>query len=268
MTKTLAHIINNTDSFTIFYLRNYMKLTKYYLAAGLLSCMSASFAADKVDKSNITDLLKSRLGGAVSVSDPVDTPAEGIYQTQFGSKIAYLTGNGRYILIGDMIDLQNNENLTEVARRGVSKEVIDKIDVAKLAVYPSSSSETRAVLNVFTDTSCPYCKKMHEEVPALQKAGIEVRYFPYARGGIRGPGYTSLKQVWCGKDKSKSMNIAKEVESGTLPAADCEQARFVDEAYNLGNKLGVTGTPASFTGDGQRIDGYVPSAKLIPMLLQ
>ncbi len=197
----------------------------------------------------------------------MDTPAEGIYQTQFGSKIAYLAGNGRYIIIGDMIDLQTQENLTEVSRRTVSKAVLDKVAVNNLAVYPSSATETKAVLNVFTDTSCPYCKKMHEEVPALQKAGIEVRYFPFPRGGARGPGYQVLKQVWCGKDKAHTMDIAKEVKSGDLPAADCVQASFVDKGYNIGNELGVTGTPALFTADGQKIEGYVPSAKLIPMLI-
>ena len=238
---------------------------KLLLAAGLLSSMTASFAAENAD---IAKLLKLRLGFSAEVSDPVETPAKGLYQTKFGSKYGYLAGNGRYIIIGDMIDLETQENLTEVARRSINKEVIDKVAVTNLAVYPSSIDQTKAVLNVFTDTSCPYCKKLHEEVPDLQKAGIEVRYFPFPRGGARGPGYSTLKQVWCGKDKAKTMNIAKEVETGILPAADCAEAKFVDESYNLGNQVGVAGTPALFTADGQKIEGYVPSAKLIPMLLK
>ncbi len=245
-----------------------MKQMKYFIAAGLLSSMSVSFAAETAVSEDMTKLLKSRLGGAVQVADPVETPAEGIYLTKYGSKIGYLTGNGRYILIGDMIDLQTQENLTEISRRTDYKEVLDTVAVNNLAVYPSSTDETRAVLNVFTDTSCPYCKKLHEEVPDLQKAGIEVRYFPFPRGGKRGPGYQTLKQVWCGEDKAKTMNIAKEVESGSLPSSDCENASFVDKGYQVGNQLGVSGTPALFTAEGQKIEGYVPSAKLIPMLLR
>ena len=244
-----------------------MKLMKYILAVGLMSCMSASFAADSVDRAEITKLLKSRLGASVVVSEPVETPAEGIYQAKYGSKIAYLTGNGRYIFLGDMVDLQTQENLTEESRRVVSKEILASVEIKDLAVYPSTAADTKAVLNVFTDTSCPYCKKLHEEVPDLQKAGIEVRYFPFPRGGARGPGYSALKQVWCGKDKAKTMNIAKEVELGILPTGDCAEASFVDEGYNIGNQLGVSGTPALFTSEGQKIEGYVPSAKLIPMLL-
>jgi len=238
---------------------------KFYLSAGLLSCMSMAFAAENAPDADITKLLKSRLGNA-EVSDAQKTPAEGLYQTSFGSKIAYLTGDGRYVLIGDMIDLQTQVNLTELSRQTVAKDAIDKFATSDLAVFPSMK-ETTAVLNIFTDSSCPYCKKMHEEVPELQKAGIEVRYFPFPRGGSRGPGYQTLKQVWCAEDKAKAMDIAKETAVGELPSGNCENAKIVDQGYLLGNEVGVTGTPALFTGNGKKIDGYVPFQNLIPMVL-
>lgn len=241
-----------------------MKLIKIFAAAGLAASLSVSFAAE--NPADITSLLKSRLGGT-PVSQPVETPAKGIYQTSFGGKIAYLTGNGRYVIIGDMIDLQNQQNLSELARRDVTKGVIDKVDTGHLAIFPSTSGETKKVLNVFTDTSCPYCKKLHKEVPKLQEAGIEVRYFPFPRGGSRGPGYADLKKVWCADDKAKAMNIAKGIEPGDLPAGDCKESSFVDRGYALGNQLGVSGTPALFVENGKKIEGYVPSDQLIPMLL-
>lgn len=244
-----------------------MNLMKYTLAAGLLSCATVSYAIEETVNADITQLLQLRLGNT-TVVEAEKTPADGVYQTKFGSKIAYLTGNGRYIIMGDMIDLQTQVNLTEFSRREVTKAVIDAVAIDNLAVFPSAIDETKAVLNVFTDTSCGYCKKLHEEVPDLQKAGIEVRYFPFPRGGSRGPGYQDLKSVWCGKDKTRAMNIAKEIEKGELPSADCVQARFVDEGYDLGNQLGVTGTPALFTDEGEKIDGYVPAAQLIPRLLK
>lgn len=213
----------------------------------------------------VTELLKSRLGG-VPVAKASTTPVDDIYQTSFGNKIAYLTGDGRYIFIGDMIDLETQVNLTELSRRGIAKKAIDEVAITDLAVFPAKS-QTKAVLNVFTDTSCPYCKKLHEEVPELQKAGIEVRYLPYPRGGAKGPGYQSMKQVWCGEDKARAMDIAKEVQVGDLPSAECEAAKMVDRGYELGNQVGVTGTPALFTQSGRKFDGYVPYAQLIPMIL-
>jgi protein-disulfide isomerase len=64
------------------------------------------------------------------------------------------------------------------------------------------------------------------------------------------------------------MSIAKKAEQGTLNAStDCATAAYVDEGYVLGNRIGVTGTPALFTSDGTSFNGYVPYQQLIPQLL-
>jgi len=215
--------------------------------------------------SNITKLLQMRLGG-VAVSAAKPTPVEGMYQTQFGSKYAYLTSDGRYVFIGDLIDLKNASNLTELSRRESVTEQFAKVAVSDFAIFPAKGEE-KASISVFTDTSCPYCKKLHEEVPKLQDAGITVRYLPFPRGGTRGPGYNTLKQVWCAKDKAEAMNIAKNVSVGDLPAGDCAEASLVDRGYELGNSVGVTGTPSIFKSNGEKIDGYVPFKQLIPRVL-
>ncbi len=240
-----------------------MKLKTLIGAAALVAAGAVMGGSDAGSK--ITQLLSSRLGG-VEVSQPKPTPIPGIYQTTFGGKVAYLTEDGRYAFVGDLIDLQAQVNLSEQARRGLVKKAIGEVPLKDMAIYPARG-EKKAVLNVFTDTSCPYCKKLHEEVPDLQKAGIEVRYLPYPRGSSRGPGYQSLKQVWCADDKARAMNIAKGMESGSLPAGDCAEASMVDKGYELGNRVGVEGTPALFTESGKKISGYVPSQQLIPMLL-
>lgn len=246
-----------------------MNYFKVFLTASLIGCMSLATAAENSDSKkgsdNITDLLKSRLGGA-EVGAISETPVDGLYQTTMGSKVAYLSKDGRYVLIGDMIDLQTRENLTENSRREVAKVALGNFNVEDLSVFPASG-QAKAVLNVFTDTSCGYCRKLHEEVPQLQKAGIEVRYFPFPRGGSQGPGYDTLRQVWCGEDRALTMSIAKGVKEGTLPEGNCEASNVVDRGYLLGNDLGVAGTPALFTQSGQKIEGYVPYAKLIPQLL-
>jgi thiol:disulfide interchange protein DsbC len=240
-----------------------MNLKTLAAAAALVAAGAVMAGSDAGNK--ITQLLSTRLGG-VEVARPKPTPIPGIYQTTFGGKVAYLTEDGRYAFVGDLIDLQAQVNLSEQARRGLVKKAIAEVPLRDMAIYPARG-EKKAVLNVFTDTSCPYCKKLHEEVPDLQKAGIEVRYLPYPRGSSRGPGYQSLKQVWCADDKARAMNIAKGLESGSLPSADCAGASMVDKGYELGNRVGVEGTPALFTESGKKISGYVPSERLIPMLL-
>ena len=63
------------------------------------------------------------------------------------------------------------------------------------------------------------------------------------------------------------MDIAKEIREGELPDGNCTVAGLVDEGYELGNRVGITGTPALFKSNGEKIEGYVPKDSLIPMLL-
>ena len=134
-------------------------------------------------------------------------------------------------------------------------------------MFPAVDEEL-AVLNVFTDTSCGYCQQLHKEVGHLQEAGISVHYYPYPRGGSRGPGYRDLKQVWCADDPRAAMGIAKGVDPGSLDGkTDCAAAEFVDEGYRLGALLGLQGTPALYSQQGTAFAGYVPYQRLIPQLL-
>ena len=230
-----------------------------------VEAMAITPTATQSTENKMTNLLRLRLGNK-AVSDPVKTPVDGIYQTQFGSQYGYLSQDGRYIFIGNLIDLQTGSNLTNIAKGKTAIEELNRVALDDKVIFPAKGEE-KAVLNVFTDTSCPYCKKLHAEVGKLQEAGISVHYLPYPRGGKQGPGYQSLKQVWCAKDKLEAMNIAKELDIGDLPDGNCEKGKFVDEGYALGIKVGVSGTPSLFKSNGENIEGYVPYQELIPRVL-
>ena len=166
-----------------------------------------------------------------------------------------------------MVDLKEAKNMTEASRRGLVVQELASFSEEKVIVFPADNEEL-AVLNVFTDTSCGYCQQLHKEVKYLQEAGISVHYIPYPRGGNRGPGYADLRKVWCADDKLAAMSIAKGSTSGSLDmSGDCESAQYVDEGYLLGNRIGVTGTPALFAADGTKFNGYVPYQQLIPQLV-
>jgi thiol:disulfide interchange protein DsbC len=168
--------------------------------------------------------------------------------------------------MGNLIDLQQGKNLTDIARRSTAIVEINKVALNDKTIFPATGEE-KAILNIFTDTSCPYCKQLHSEITFLQQAGISVHYLPYPRGGNQGPGYQSLKQVWCAEDRAKAMTIAKGLDTGNLPTGDCESAAFVDAGYALGNLVGVTGTPSLYKSNGENIQGYVPYKELIQRVL-
>jgi len=223
-------------------------------------------AAGPQSGEDLTRLLREKLG-TDEVDPPTETGIDGVYMTRFGNRYAYLLEGGRYVMIGDLVDLEQGRNLTEASRRQMIVGELAAFREDKRVIFPAIG-EQKAVLNVFTDTSCGYCQKLHSEVGYLQQAGISVQYIPYPRGGSKGPGYHKLKQVWCSADPLSAMSIAKGAKEGVVTASEnCEMAKSVDEGYKLGNRIGVTGTPSLFTSEGASFNGYVPYQELIPRLL-
>ncbi len=195
----------------------YRKWASRNSASAIPAIGSTTENTNKTPASNtkkMTELLRLRLGNS-NFTDPVETPIAGIYQTQPGKNYGYLSEDGRYLWVGKLIDLQTGQNMTNIAKRKSAKIQIDRFANADKAVFPATGAE-KAGLNVFTDTSCSYGRKLHEEVAKLQDAGISVHYIPYPRGGSQGPGYQTLKQVWCAEDKATALTIGKDLASGDL----------------------------------------------------
>ncbi|MDF1762494.1 MAG: DsbC family protein, partial [Oleibacter sp.] len=168
--------------------------------------------------------------------------------------------------------------------------------------YPAKGTE-KARINVFTDIDCGYCQKLHQEVPKLTVMGIAVRYLAYPRSGIKDEGgqdftesYRKLNYVWCQKDREKAMTDMKTQQqmismmygqarskTGSEQIASIERMQAVQNDMNkkvdsdqcdspvanqflLGSTLGVSGTPALITEEGELIPGYLPAAELAKRL--
>jgi len=157
------------------------KLIPQALLAGLVAMMSfAVVNAAEESIEDMTRLLKLRLG-TDQVEPATATGVDGVYQTRFGNKFAYLIEGGRYVFIGDMVDLKMARNMTEMSRRDLIVQELAGFDQSKQIVFPAADEEL-AVLNVFTDTSCGYCQQLHKEVKYLQERRTQLGgYLPARR---------------------------------------------------------------------------------------
>ena len=54
---------------------------------------------------------------------------------------ATCSSDGRYVIIGDMIDLDNDANLTENRRRGIRTRMLDSVPEAEMLVFSPKESE-------------------------------------------------------------------------------------------------------------------------------
>jgi thiol:disulfide interchange protein DsbC len=211
-----------------------------------------------------TDSLRALMPG-VKIGTPTETPLKGIYQVKIGGRYAYVNADGNYALIGNLVDLKNGTNLTEQAQAKENIPLLKSFPEKDMIIFPAKGDE-KGFVTVFSDTSCPYCRKLHKEVPKLQQAGITVRYIPFPRGLKRGSGYEEMKSVWCSDDRVRAMNIANRVIKGELEKKDCAIDDVLKAGYELGNKIGVRGTPTIFLTNGIKLGGYLPAANIISRL--
>ncbi len=189
------------------------------------------------------------------------TPIQGLYEFTGDGRVLYISQDGRYIVNGSIIDLEDKVNLTEKSQSRLTQQVINGYDEKKMIIFPAEG-KTLHKIAVFTDVDCPYCSMLHKEVPKLNKAGIEVRYLMYPRAGPGSPTFTKSISAWCADDQKKAMGIAK--EGGKVEAKNCDNP--VQEQFELGQSIGVTGTPTLVLESGKVLPGFVPAEKLIKLL--
>lgn len=212
-----------------------------------------------VDTALLNEKLKPLFGDVPDSIKP--TPVNGVYEAKFGTELIYVSADGRYFFSGDLIDGTSRTNLSEQSRTVERKEMLAKVE-DKDAVIFKAKGEQKHLLTVFTDVDCGYCVKLHKEVNQLNEAGVSVRYLAYPRAGVGSESYKKIVNVWCADDKQDALTKSKAGE--TIASKECENP--VAKEFELGQKLGVNGTPALFTEDGTMIPGYRPADQLVKIL--
>lgn len=236
-------------------------------AVALLAVASVAAAGEPADKA-VADKLRAVLAMpamGLEVSSVETSVIPGLYEVQFTTgPVVYSTATGEHVILGDLfsVDDKGYTNLTEKRRDGERLEKIAKVDEKDMIIF-SPQGEPRAHITVFTDVSCFYCQKLHKEVPELNKRGVEVRYLAYPRSGVDSPGYRQLVTAWCATDRQDTLTRLKSKES--VPENVCAD-NPVAAQYELGQQLGVRGTPAMVTEDGTLIPGYQSADDLMVTL--
>ncbi len=191
-----------------------------------------------------------------------DAAIPGLFEVMIGTQVIYLSSDGRFLLEGDIVDLENQENLTEKRRVLARKIAIDSFGEEKMIVF--GSEHPLHTITVFTDTDCAYCRKLHAEIADINELGIAVRYLLYPRYGPGSESWHIANHVWCADDRQKALTLAKLDQ--TIEPSVC--ATPVQETYKLGQGIGFRGTPAIVTADGDLIAGYMPPHALLERLNQ
>lgn len=217
-----------------------------------------SVYANEDDIKQLKSVLPTVLPAAAN-ADIKATPINGLYEVLSGGQVMYMTKDARFVIDGDMYDMQSRVNLTENTRGGIRLDAVNELGEENMLVY-KPEGEVKHTITVFTDIYCPYCVRLHNEMDEYLKSGIKVRYIFAPFKGQKSVD-TSIS-VWCAKDRNKAFTMAKagdEVEKKT-----CDNP--IGKHQALVTSLAIRGTPAIMLESGQLMPGYVPAAKLIEQL--
>lgn len=191
------------------------------------------------------------------------TALPNIFEVELNTgEMLYADISGDYLFAGDMYQTTpaGLMNLSSNSRQTRSIAKIAKVPEDEMIIFTPDT--VKASITVFTDVDCTYCRKLHGEIDDLLAAGIEVRYLAYPRGGEEAGSYSKMISVWCSDDRNKALTQAKHGQN--IPERLCDTP--VLSHYQLGNELGISGTPALLFPDGRLIPGYVEAARLAEML--
>jgi len=236
-----------------------MKYLRYLSVVSIVAGMLylPALSAD-TDVAKLKMKVEATIG--LTFDEVIPTPVAGLYEAVAGTRVVYISADGNFMFNGDLVDLAARKNLSEARRATLINKVLDKIGEANMIVI--GPAKPRRTITVFTDVDCPYCAKLHLEVPELTKNGVKVRYLLFPRAGLESETYKRSVAVWCAADRVKAIGIAK--NGGKIDMKTCDNP--VAKHYQLGKDLGIEGTPTILLDDGQILPGYLPAARLLGFL--
>ncbi len=253
---------------------------RFFSVVSLLLVCTTTVAADAVNvaatpaavaaKAEVA--IRARLAATmvgVEITSVTPSPMAGLYEVVLdGSETAFVSADGGYLISGDLYQAMPGKglvNVTDQRKGGLRRDTLAKSKRADMVTFAAKGRE-QAFIYVFTDVDCGYCRKLHQEVPQLNAAGITVHYLAFPRSGITGDTFRTMEAIWCAADRNKALTDSK--RGLAVPPAPVTCKSPVADQYRLGVALGVRGTPAIFLADGSQVGGYVPAAELIKQLVK
>ncbi len=252
------------------------RLLPFFLLAGL-SLTACAQPPQNAPAQSVS--AKPAAAPAVASNDPVDAkvraalkqlnpqvdvdyigkaPIPGFREVIVAGQLVYVSEDGKYLLQGSVVDIAKRQDLMQgsPALAVYRQDLLKSVKTSDRIVF--APANPKYTVSVFTDIECGYCRKLHSQIADYNKQGIAVEYLAWPRMGLGSQDHKDMISVWCAADRKKALTDAK--QSGKVTARDCTNP--VTMEYDVGQRLGVNGTPAIFAPDGSQIGGYLPPAQM------
>ena len=232
-------------------------LSRLLAATSILLLATSAYAADVDPQLAQARAKVAEMFDAIGPEHVNPSPIDGWYTVQKGSIVAYISGDGRYLLQGDLIDLDMQVNLSEQTRTDARRVLVNTLEDKDAILF--SPAEVKHSVTIFTDVDCSYCRKLHSQINDYLSLGSAVRSVLYPRNGPASRAWSTSEDVLCASDRGRALTAAKLDQE--FETSKCNTS-MLTRHYTLGQDIGLNGTPAIVLEDGTLIGGYLPPETL------
>jgi thiol:disulfide interchange protein DsbC len=231
-------------------------LRRSVFAAALLSLISVGSQSQSQPEPSVPaglqDAIFQKFPGAVGAK--VEPAFPGFYSVAKGNEIIFLSADLKYLINGDVREVDANRSITEDLR--VSNR--PRIDPTQLDVKDAIKMGAGArKLYVFADPDCPFCRQLEKEMATLKDVTIYV--FPMPLDALHPNARRISESIWCSINGPGAWRDY--LIGGKKPAArTC--ANPLDRNIALAQRLGISGTPALIFSDGELVPGAIAAARI------
>lgn len=222
---------------------------------------SLAFASTDTIIKNLTPFV-----GSIEAANVVTTDIPGVYEVITTDPIEsiYVSQDGRYIFQGDVIDLSARAIKEKSPRvKELITAELGSIKDEDMIIFKADKEQHQ--ITVFTDVDCPFCARLHAQVPQLNKQGVTVKYAASPLEQLHPNALTQMEKIWCAPNRAEALDEYK--RQRIVPDSKaCDNP--VQDQLAIATKIGVNGTPSIFFEDGTNIAGFLPAAELVRRLAQ
>jgi thiol:disulfide interchange protein DsbC len=196
----------------------------------------------------------------VKIDRIAPSPLPGFREVALNGRVVYVSDDGQLLVQGSLIRLADRHNLTDASEAVLRRGVLAAVGSDRRIEFPAARPLHR--VTVFTDIDCGFCRKLHSQIAAYNAAGITVDYLFFPRAGIHSESYDKAVSVWCARDQRQALTDAK--LDHPITKRTCANPVAAD--FELGQRVGVDGTPAIYLDDGTQIGGYLSPEEMLAAL--
>ncbi|MEJ2610118.1 MAG: DsbC family protein [Candidatus Thiodiazotropha sp.] len=233
-----------------------------YAMLSAVICVSSAMAETAQHDEEILKIRES-VGKILSngeITSISGSEIDGLYEVMVGTQVLYVSANGKHLLTGKLFDIEKQEDLTTPKINQAKAAYLQKLNEDEMIIF--APEKYQHTITVFTDIDCGYCRKLHAEIKDYNDLGIRVRYLMYPRAGVGSKSFEKAVSVYCADDQNDAFTHAKAGDE--IPKKSCDNP--VSKQYELGQMLGVRGTPAIFLENGEMLPGYMPAKRMNKVL--